>query len=238
MSEKKHTGFKVLKRRRLFFPPHSQHVRASYHFSFCRAERFSGCTLQTVPCLQLLQHIAAKSSHLPQVSTPGSVPERGRSSSAKKKAVMPSPILPSSPTHSGPQQPAVEPGDAEWSQKVRRSYSKLSDKSSNSPDARETLFGFDQLKTPEVVRGAKPSKTRLELSGSLSALNSFTFLLEENNCGSALLEQDANIPGLAVVREKRRRRRVRQIDDAELDAMAAQMNAEFEEAEVFELVVE
>lgn len=174
----------------------------------------------------------------PQVSTPGSVPERGRSSSAKKKAVVPSPILPSSPTHSGPQQPAVEPGDAEWSQKVRRSYSRLSDKSSNSPDARETLFGFDQLKTPEVVRSAKPSKTRLELSRSLSALNSFTSLLEENDCGSALLEQDPNIPGLAVVREKRRRRRVRQIDDAELDAMAAQMNAEFEEAEVFELVVE
>lgn len=172
------------------------------------------------------------------VSTPGNVTRRGRSSSAKKKAVLPSPILPSPPPpHSCPQQPAVEPEDAVWSQKVRRSYSRLSDKSQNSPDSRETLFGFEKLHTPEVVRGVGRSKLGLEVSGSV--LNSFTCLLEADDCGSAVPELDANIPGVAVVKEKRRRRKkVQQIDDSELDAMAAKMNAEFEEAEVFELVVE
>lgn len=176
----------------------------------------------------------------PSVSTPGPSPSRGGSSSAKKKkATMPSPILPSSPPPpSHPQQPAVDPEDAVWSQKVRRSYSRLSDKSLNSPDSRETMFGFEKLQTPEVVRRVEQSKTGLEVSGSLSGLNSFTSLLEADDCGSAFPEPDTNIPGVAVVKEKRRRKKVQQIDASELDAMAAEMNAEFEAAEVFELVVE
>lgn len=177
----------------------------------------------------------------PKVSTPGSVPGRGGSSSAKKKkAAMPSPILPSSPPPtSRPQEPGADPEDAVWSQKVRRSYSRLSDKSLNSPDSRETMFGFEKLKTPEVFRRVAPSKTALELSESLSGLNSFTSLLEGDDCGAAFPEPDPNIPGVAVVKEKRRRKkRVQHIDATELDAMAARMNAEFEEAEEFELVVE
>nr|XP_046273964.1 sororin [Scatophagus argus] len=177
----------------------------------------------------------------PNVSTPGPVPGRRDSSSAKKrtKATMPSPILPSSPPPlSRPQQTALDPEDAVWSQKVRRSYSRLSDKSLNSPDSRETLFGFEKLKTPEVVRRVGQSKTGLEVSGPLSGLNSFTSLLEADDCGSAFPEPDTNIPGVAVVKEKRRRKKVQQIDETELDAMAAEMNAEFEAAEVFELVVE
>ncbi|XP_044028913.1 sororin [Siniperca chuatsi] len=175
-----------------------------------------------------------------KVSTPGPVPGRGGSSSAKKKkAAMPSPILPSSPPPpSCPQQPAADPEDAVWSQKVRRSYSRLSDKSFDSPNSRETLFGFEKLKTPEVFRRVQQSKTGLEVSGSLSGLNSFTSLLEADDCGSAFPEPDPNIPGVAMVKEKRRRRKVQHIDATELDAMAAKMNAEFEEAEVFELVVE
>lgn len=175
----------------------------------------------------------------PKVSTPGNVTGRGCSSSTKKNAVMPSPILPSTPPPaSRPQQTAVDPDDAVWSQKVRRSYSRLSDRSLNSPDSRETLFGFEKLKTPEVVRPAGRSKPALEVSGSLSGLNSFTSLLEGDDCGSAFPEPDVNIPGVAVVKEKRRRKKVQQIGDTELDAMAAKMNAEFEEAEGFELVVE
>lgn len=179
-----------------------------------------------------------------KVSTPGPVPGHGGSSSAKKKkkkkkaAAMPSPILPSSPPPSRPQQPAVDPEDEVWSQKVRRSYSRLSDKSFNSPNPRETLFGFEKLKTPEVVRAAGQSKTGLEVCGSLSGLNSFTTLLEAEDCGSAFPEPDPNIPGVAVVKEKRRRKKVPQIDNTELEALAAKMNAEFEEAEEFELVVE
>ncbi|XP_038581049.1 sororin [Micropterus salmoides] len=172
-----------------------------------------------------------------KVSTPGHVPGPGGSSSAKKKkAAMPSPILPSSPPPpTNPQQPAADPEDAVWSQKVRRSYSRLSDKS----DSRETFFGFEKLKTPEVFRRVEQSKTGLDLSAvSLSGLNSFTSLLEAEERGPAFPEPDLNIPGVAVVKEKRRRKKVQHIDATELDAMAAKMNAEFEEAEVFELVVE
>lgn len=179
------------------------------------------------------------------VSTPGPVPGRGGSSSSsssvkKKKAAMPSPILPSSPPPpSRPQQPAADPVDLVWSQKVRRSYSRLSDKSANGPDSRDTMFGFERMDTPEVIRRVGPSKIQgLELSGSLSGLNSFTSLLEADSCGSGLPEPVPDIPGVALVKEKRRRKKVQHIDATELDAMAAKMNAEFEEAEVFELIVE
>lgn len=173
----------------------------------------------------------------PKVSTPDAIPARGASSSAKKKkkAAMPSPILPSSPPASRPPQPVVDPEDAVWSQKVRRSYSRLSDKSFNSPNSRETLFGFEKMNTPEVMHRVRGSKSGLEVSGSLCGLNSFTTMLEGEDCEPQV---DTNIPGVAVVKEKKRRRKVQQIDSVELDALAAQMNAEFDEAEVFELVVE
>lgn len=176
-----------------------------------------------------------------KVSTPDPAPDRGVSSTGKKakKAAMPSPILP--PASPPPQQqPAVDAEDAVWSQKVRRSYSRLSDKSFNSPDSRETLFGFEKLQTPEVCRRVGLSKTATELSASLSGLNSFTSLLEAaDDCGSLVPELDTNIPGVAVVKEKKRRRKkVQQINTTELDALAAKMNAEFEEAEEFDLIVE
>ncbi|KAM9383906.1 sororin isoform 2-T2 [Pholidichthys leucotaenia] len=174
-----------------------------------------------------------------------STPDQASPSSAKrkKKAAMPSPILPSPPPSSPPQQQrAVDPEDVVWSQKVRRSYSRLSEKLLNSPDNREILFGFEKLQTPKVVRRSAQSKTGLEVSaGGLSVLNSFTSLLEANDdCGSAAVpEPDPNIPGVVLVKEKRRRRKkLQQMDATELDAIAAKMNAEFEEAEEFELVVE
>lgn len=173
----------------------------------------------------------------PKVSTPDSIPVRGASSSAKRKrkAAMPSPILPSPPPVSQPQQPVLDPEDAAWSQKVRRSYSRLSDKSFNSPNSRETLFGFEKMNTPEVGQRVRGSKLGLEVSGSLNGLSSFTSMLEAEDCAP---EVDTNIPGVAVVKEKRRRRKVQQIDNVELDVLAAQMNALFDEAELFELVVE
>ncbi|KAM3596891.1 uncharacterized protein V6R79_022251 [Siganus canaliculatus] len=180
-----------------------------------------------------------------KVSTPGVVPAGGSSSSAKKKkktpkAAMPSPILPSSPPpRTRSQQATADPGDVVWSQKVRRSYSRLSDKSISSPDSRENLFGFEKLQTPEVAaRKVARSHTGLEVSGSLSGLNSFTSLLDADECGSVFPEPDINIPGVTVVKEKRKRMKVQQIDASEIDAMAAKMNAEFEEAEEFELIVE
>ncbi|XP_068567419.1 sororin [Cebidichthys violaceus] len=186
-----------------------------------------------------------ESSHQnnPQGSSSGPVPGRGGSSSAKKKkkAAILSPILPSSPpTRPHPQQPAADPEDAVWSQKVRRSYSRLSDKSLSSPDSRDNMFGFEKMNTPEVGPRVLRSKTGLEVScGSLSGLNSFMSLLEAEDCGPASPEPDLNIPGVVMVKEKRsRRKKVQQIGTTELDALAAQMNAEFEEAEDFELLVE
>ncbi|XP_037330579.2 sororin [Pungitius pungitius] len=178
-----------------------------------------------------------------QISTPTPVPSCGRSPSTRrtKKAAVLSPILPSSPpAQSHTQQPAADPEDTVWSQKVRRSYSRLSDQSLHSPDSRENLFGFGKLKTPEVGPRALRPKTGLEVSsGSLCGLNSFTSLLEADDRGSALPEHDPHIPGVALVKEKRsRRKKVQQIGTTELDALAAEMNAEFEEAEEFELLVE
>ncbi|XP_068432372.1 sororin [Clinocottus analis] len=188
-----------------------------------------------------------------QVSTPGPVPDRGGSTSAKKKkkkeAAVLSPILPCSPPASShPQQPAMGAEDAVWSQKVRRSYSRLGDRSFNSsgdrsfhsPDSRDNLFGFDKMQTPEVAPRVLRSKAGLEVScGPPSGLNSFTSLLEVENCGSEVPEQDLNIPGVVVNKEKRiRRKKVQQIGTTELDALAAQLNAVFDEAEEFELLVE
>ncbi|XP_054619295.1 sororin [Dunckerocampus dactyliophorus] len=165
----------------------------------------------------------------PKVSTPGLVPDCGRSSGAKKLTAMPSPILPPS----SPKEPTADPQDAVWSQKVRRSYTRLSEKSFNSPEARETLFGFEKLQTPEVGRSVGRTTTGPDVSSC-----SFTSMLDADYCGPAFSEPDANIPGVAVVKEKRNRRKIQQIDVTELDALAAKMNAEFEEAEEFELVVE
>uniref|UniRef100_A0A3B4BKF3 Cell division cycle associated 5 n=1 Tax=Periophthalmus magnuspinnatus TaxID=409849 RepID=A0A3B4BKF3_9GOBI len=122
-----------------------------------------------------------------------------------------------------------DPVDMVWSQKVRRSYSRLSDTSLNSPNSRLTLFGFEKLQTPEVIR-KDGNKSGLEASGSFSTLPSFMSLLEA--------EDYLNIPGVVVVKQKRRRKKVQCIDNNEIEELAAKMNAEFEEAEEFELFVE
>ncbi|XP_057684550.1 sororin [Corythoichthys intestinalis] len=165
-----------------------------------------------------------------KVSPPGST-RRGRSSGAKK-AVVPSPILPPSTPTTPPSQPEQDPRDAEWSQKVRRSYTRISDKSFSSPDTRETLFGFETLQTPEVGPPVSRLKAPLELSSTGSGLGSFILDAEDS-------VPDPEIPGVALVKRKRSRRKVQKaIDETELDALSAKMNAEFQEAEQFELFVE
>ncbi|XP_077446785.1 sororin [Stigmatopora argus] len=161
-----------------------------------------------------------------KVSPPGST-RRGRSSGANKAAV-PSPILQPSTLV---QTPPSKPGDEEWSRKVRRSYTRTSDKSFGSPDARETLFGFETLQTPIVGAPVRRVKTPLELSSTASGLGSFILDAEDS-------VTDLDIPGVALVKPKRSRRKVQKIDETELDALSAKMNAEFHEAEQFELVVE
>ncbi|XP_038861726.1 sororin-like isoform X1 [Salvelinus namaycush] len=162
------------------------------------------------------------------------------------KATMLSPILAPSPPCP---QAAANPEDSAWSQKVRRSYTRLSlgDPSfeshqavySPSPQRRETLFGFEKLQTPQVLRKVEQFRVGPEASRSLCGVSSFTLLEVDNSAAAAPdPEPDVNIPGVAVVKEKKRSKKVPQIKLAELDDLAAKMNAEFEEAEGFELLVE
>ncbi|KAJ0003636.1 hypothetical protein NQD34_008734 [Periophthalmus magnuspinnatus] len=170
-----------------------------------------------------------------KISTPDKVQTRNSSSGKKPKAsTIPSPILPSPPPPLTAKIPKPDPVDMVWSQKVRRSYSRLSDTSLNSPNSRLTLFGLEKLQTPEVIR-KDGNKSGLEASGSFSTLPSFMSLLEAEDCAA---EPDLNIPGVVVVKQKRRRKKVQCIDNNEIEELAAKMNAEFEEAEEFELFVE
>ncbi|MGH0187426.1 UNVERIFIED_CONTAM: hypothetical protein FKN15_025084 [Acipenser sinensis] len=144
-----------------------------------------------------------------------------------------------------------------WSKKVRRSYSRLSDGSvdgtpSGSPlpprTDRLSLFGFGGLCGVSPVRGG----------GGRSLLEGAGAGVAETSPPAA--EQDFDIPGVALVKEKRRRKkkvqqiqvrkregrregdrerwREREIQMSELDCLAAQMNAEFDAAEEFDLCVE
>ncbi|XP_036405003.1 sororin [Megalops cyprinoides] len=157
-----------------------------------------------------------------------------------KPAVL-SPIIASAP--SPPQLPQDTAG-VEWSRKVRRSYSRLSaggdlsfqgSPASPPPCRRDTLFGFERLQTPSVAgRRAERPGTEALLSlcaGSLS-------VLEGSGTMADNIEPDINIPGVSLVKEKRRRKRVPQMKMSEFDTLAAKLNAEFEEAETFDLVVE
>ncbi|XP_016113320.1 sororin-like [Sinocyclocheilus grahami] len=169
--------------------------------------------------------------------------ERLSEASAPSTAVL-SPILPP-PSPSPSAQPKEPEQDPVWPQKVRRSYSRLSvgDRScdspkslpapSTSPNTPETLFGFERLQTPEVMRKAEgPRPAPLGFS-----VGSFNISAAEDGASNPP-EIDPNIPGVCLGKKTARRKRVQQIKTSELDALAAEMNAEFEEAESFDLFVE
>ncbi|MGH0180402.1 UNVERIFIED_CONTAM: hypothetical protein FKN15_003816 [Acipenser sinensis] len=122
-----------------------------------------------------------------------------------------------------------------WSKKVRRSYSRLSEGSvdgtpSGSPlpprTDRLSLFGFGGLCGVSPVRGG----------GGRSLLEGAGAGVAETSPPAA--EQDFDIPGVALVKKRRRKKKVQQIQMSELDCLAAQMNAEFDAAEEFDLCVE
>ncbi|XP_053305412.1 sororin [Spea bombifrons] len=140
------------------------------------------------------------------------------------------------------------------SQKVRRSYSRLemslnsssflysptrkndsSDTSTPNPlpkSGRRSLFGFDKLlssETQEEEMGIKAKRDSGERGHEVT--NKSTVL-------TSLEEPDHNIPGVALVKQKKRKRKIPLIEKSELDEWAAVMNAEFEEAEKFDLLVE
>uniref|UniRef100_A0A803JWA2 Cell division cycle-associated 5 n=1 Tax=Xenopus tropicalis TaxID=8364 RepID=A0A803JWA2_XENTR len=141
--------------------------------------------------------------------------------------------------------------DIVMSQKVRRSYSRLemslnsssflysptrkTDSSDTStPNAvpksgRRSLFGFDKLLNSEMPEG--------ELRKSGSGTREKT--ANEKTLGTILPEEpDHNIPGVVLAKQKRRKRKVPVIEKSDMDEWAAVMNAEFEEAEKFDLTVE
>ncbi|KAA0716559.1 Sororin Cell division cycle-associated protein 5-A [Triplophysa tibetana] len=164
-------------------------------------------------------------------------------SAAPKTAILSPGLPPSSPSS----QPRESAEDLVWSQKVRRSYTRLSvgDKSfespkslpasSSSPNSRQTMFGFERLQTPEVIRKTEGSRSALQGSMSL-IVGSFNISAADDSATNPP-EVDLNIPGVCLLK-KTRRKRVQQIKMSELDHLAAKMNAEFDEAENFELVVE
>lgn len=154
-----------------------------------------------------------------------------------------SPIAAATPEDS----PPGDDRDRAMAKRVRRSYSRpelslahsflggpsppkpgLSETSTPDPRAekRQTLFGFEKLLAAGEADGPPtpdPSAAR-KPSGSAE--------------GEAGLEPDPNIPGVSFLKERRRKKKVPQFNELELDEWVAQMNAEFDEAERFALLVE
>ncbi|KAM4018104.1 sororin [Anomaloglossus baeobatrachus] len=150
-----------------------------------------------------------------------------------------------------PQLPTSDDRREVMSQKVRRSYSRLElsmngssflyspTRNSDSSDTstpnlaskpgRRSLFGFDKLGAEEDVQSKKDGEKMKQ-----------TF--NESSMGASIRhsagEPDLNIPGVALAKQKRRKRKVPQIEVCALDEWAASMNAQFEEAEKFDLLVE
>ncbi|XP_072549384.1 sororin [Salminus brasiliensis] len=197
-----------------------------------------------VPSEPIKENVERLSSGTRKRSQVSSTSPTQTEASASKPTIL-SPIqVPSSPPPQ-PREPEPEQ-DPVWSNKVRRSYSRLSmgdrsfespkPQSASSPTRRETLFGFEKLQTPEVIRKGDVSRGALQASTSL-CIGSFNLSAAEDSVSNPP-EPDLNIPGVCLVKKNPRRKRVQQIKISELDLLAAQMNAEFEEAESFELVVE
>ncbi|OCT81745.1 hypothetical protein XELAEV_18024253mg [Xenopus laevis] len=147
--------------------------------------------------------------------------------------------------------PKQDNRDIIMSQKVRRSYSRLemslnSSSSLYSPtrktdssdtstpnvvlkSGRSSLFGFDKLLNSEMPDG------ELKKSNGVTRKKN----TKERILGTVLPEEpDHNIPGVVLAKQKRRKRKVAIIEKSDLDEWAAFMNAEFEEAEKFDLTVE
>ncbi|XP_048884657.1 sororin [Brienomyrus brachyistius] len=199
------------------------------------------------PSVRRSPRISAEGNKENDGSTAGK-PETKRSTPVPNPAPAASPLR---PTAMSPIQAAASPSTQkkqdlralEWSQKVRRSYSRLShgdhsftgSPSSPGTDHREKFFGFEHLQTPPVM-ARKVEQSGLRIEASICG-GSFT-LLDGSTCVADPPKPDLNIPGVVVVKEKRKRFRAPQIKMSELDSLAAKMNAEFEEAECFDLVVE
>lgn len=135
------------------------------------------------------------------------------------------PVLCSLNATSNAKEGELDARDLEMSQKVRRSYSRLDTLGSlsTSTPGRRSCFGFEgaeDLPRVSPVVGSKP--------------------VEAPRVPAKPWAPDTALPGISplAVKEKRKKKKVPQILKLELDEWAAAMNAEFEAAEQFDLVVE
>uniref|UniRef100_A0A4W3HM83 Sororin C-terminal region domain-containing protein n=1 Tax=Callorhinchus milii TaxID=7868 RepID=A0A4W3HM83_CALMI len=129
------------------------------------------------------------------------------------------------------------PRELLMSRKVRRSYSRLSP----APSDRCSLFGFERLLHGEGLSGEEEGLCGEGL-GAVSPVMGPSLSMKPpvkppSDRGPPI-SPDGNIPGIAVGKEKRKRRKIPQIQVSELEEWAAQMNASFDEAERFPLLVE
>uniref|UniRef100_A0A8C3WRM0 Cell division cycle associated 5 n=1 Tax=Catagonus wagneri TaxID=51154 RepID=A0A8C3WRM0_9CETA len=118
--------------------------------------------------------------------------------------------------------------DLEMSKKVRRSYSRLetAGSASTSTPGRRSCFGFEGLLATEDLAGVSPVVD--------------SKLTEVPRVPVKPWAPDTTLPGISppAAKEKRKKRKVPEILKSELDEWAAAMNAEFEAAEQFDLLVE
>ncbi|KAM5187036.1 sororin-like isoform 1-T1 [Callospermophilus lateralis] len=112
--------------------------------------------------------------------------------------------------------------DLDMSKKVRRSYSRLEilGSASTSTPGQRSYFGFGG---PEGL-----SKVSPVVCGDLTEVP------------AKLWAPDTTLPGISppILKEKRKKKKVPEILKSELDEWAAAMNAEFEAAEQFDLLIE
>lgn len=130
-----------------------------------------------------------------------------------------SPILPTQSV-SPPPSTTEQSENEVWSQKVRRSYSRLSgDASFSSPrqqgsssplaSRRETLFGFEKMPTPKVMRSMSLSASAPQASSSLCGVTLNLSEVEDSLNHSQ--EPDPNIPGVAIPKKQSKKKRVQPI---------------------------
>ncbi|KAK2499148.1 hypothetical protein MC885_003922 [Smutsia gigantea] len=140
----------------------------------------------------------------------------------------PTPVLGTLNVESNSREGDLDARDVEMSKKVRRSYSRLEtlgSTSTSTPGCR-SCFGSEGLLGAEDLAAVSPVVC--------------SKLTEAPKVPEKIWAPDTTLPGISppVVKEKRKKKKVPEILKSELDEWAAAMNAEFEAAEQFDLLVE